>query len=914
MVLADGKERNVEALTTTVNLNVEGKIVRVKFIALPEAKGNRTLLGTDFLQAAAIVLNIQNGTWHFSENPHKQFSFYKNPSDVKENLPTISSHKVTSPETIPVALPETSLPVILREDEGKHLTSKQRDKFNSLLKEFETCFHPGGDPTPFIEPRIQTGNNLPVSEPPYRMTPAKKELLKKELESLLPEGIIEECESPYASPVVLVPKPNGSIRLCIDYRKLNATTIPDTYPLPRMDDLLNEAKSTKFMSTIDLKAGYHQDVFALSYLDDIIVLSENFDKHLSDLRQVFERLSLFKLTANRNKCNFACNRVKYLGHYITEQGIEVDADKVSSVQKITEPTCVKEVQSYLQTCSWFRRYDPHFSEIARPLSDLTKKNKTWAWGEPERKAFESLKKVLISPPVLSQPDGSKPFIIRTDASSYALGAVLIQGEKPEEHVIEYASRLMSSAERNYSTTEREALAVVWALEKFRGYVENQEIIIASDHQPLKWLMSIKSLSGRLARWALQIQSFHPKILYTPGKSNVVADLLSRPVHDNKEFVCNLNTISIELPSRRSRYIREEQMKDEDMKKIIDCFESGRKDEDFINWTSRGYLMNQGILYRYSPDTESEEAQLVVPCHERERVLQQYHDSPTAGHSGSEGTFETLAIDLFGPLPETPTGKKWIFLIEDTSTKWVELFALEDATAQNCAKFLIEEVFLRYGLPRRLISDNGTQFVSAVMQQTCNFLGIKQELIPVYHPQANPSERKNRDLKPKLAILVGDAHDTWDEKLAMIRLKNTSKCDTTGHTAAYLQFGRELRTTDDVNHDLRSLIENDNFVAEITPYLKHFARLTPQIRERVEQKQDQRKKYFDKNRRPIYYQPGDKVWVTLHPKSSRSDKRSKKFYPKREGPYLVVTNRSPTTSDLSDPSTRDKFSELITQTC
>ncbi|GBM86212.1 hypothetical protein AVEN_239242-1 [Araneus ventricosus] len=193
-----------------------------------------------------------------------------------------------------------------------------------------------------------------------------------------------------------------------------------------------------------------------------------------------------------------------------------------------------------------------------------------------------------------------------------------------------------------------------------------------------------------------------------------------------------------------------------------------------------------------------------------------------------------------------------------------------------------------------------------MQQTCNFLGIKQELIPVYHPQANPSERKNRDLKPKLAILVGDAHDTWDEKLAMIRFAmNTSKCDTTGHTAAYLQFGRELRTTDDVNHDLRSLIENYNFVAEITPYLKHFARLTPQIRERVEQKQDQRKKYFDKNRRPIYYQPGDKVWVTLHPKSSRSDKRSKKFYPKREGPYLVVTNRSPTTYDLSDPSTPDQ---------
>ncbi|XP_055928023.1 uncharacterized protein K02A2.6-like [Argiope bruennichi] len=180
---------------------------------------------------------------------------------------------------------------------------------------------------------------------------------------------------------------------------------------------------------------------------------------------------------------------------------------------------------------------------------------------------------------------------------------------------------------------------------------------------------------------------------------------------------------------------------------------------------------------------------------------------------------------------------WIFLIEDTSTKWIELYALKNVTAQNWVKILIEAVFFRYGLPRRLISDNGTQFVSAVMQQTCNFLCIKQELIPVYHPQANPSERKNRDLKPKLAILVGDAPDTWEEKLTMIRFAmNTSKCDTTGHTAAYLQFGCELRTTEDVNHDLRSLIENDTFVVEITPYLKQFACLTPQIRELVEQKQ------------------------------------------------------------------------------
>ncbi|KAF8785654.1 Transposon Tf2-11 polyprotein like [Argiope bruennichi] len=376
-------------------------------------------------------------------------------------------------------------------------------------------------------------------------------------------------------------------------------------------------------------------------------------------------------------------------------------------------------------------------------------------GPEQEEAFETLKKRLITPPVLKQPNGSEPFRIRTGANSYALGAVLTQGEGPEEHVIEYASRLLIPAEQNYSTTERGALAVVWALEKFRGYVENQEIIIASDHQPLKWLMSIKSPSGRLARWALQIQSFNPKIEYTPGKSNVLADMLSRPTNLNEDVACGVFAISADFPVRRPRDIREEQLKDEEPKKIIDCFENSSKDE----------ILQTG---------QSEE---------RERVLQEYHDVPTAGHYGAEVTynkvacryyfpgmrkyimeyvencpdcnrykpsnqkptgllrtpvyaqrFETLAIDLFGPLPETSFGKKWIFLVEDTSTKCMELFALKEAKSINYAKSLVEEGLLRYGLlPRRLISDNCSQFVSAVLQQTFDFLGIKQDLIPVYHP-------------------------------------------------------------------------------------------------------------------------------------------------------------------------------------
>ncbi|GFT77331.1 retrovirus-related Pol polyprotein from transposon 17.6 [Trichonephila clavipes] len=251
---------------------------------------------------------------------------------------------------------------------------------------------------------------------------------------------------------------------------------------------LRNAPAT-FQILIDKFRSGLKDVFALSYLDDIIGLSETFEKHVGDLEKVFERLSIFKLHANRDKCHFACDRVKYLGFWITKDGIEADQEKISAIQKIPVPTNVKEVQSLLQTCSWFRRYVLNFADIARPLSSLTKKKVQWHWGPEQQESFETLKMRLVTSPILKQADGSKLLTIRTDASNYALGAVLLQGSGPDEHVIEFASRLMIPAERNYSTTEREALAVVWALEKFRGCVENQQIFLASDRQPLKWLLS-----------------------------------------------------------------------------------------------------------------------------------------------------------------------------------------------------------------------------------------------------------------------------------------------------------------------------------------------------------------------------------------------------------------------------------------
>ncbi|GFX20201.1 retrovirus-related Pol polyprotein from transposon 412 [Trichonephila clavipes] len=639
MTLADGRTQTTEILTTSVDISIQGKVIPTELLILKNARGNRTLLGIDFLTAAGIVLDLQRKQWYFTETSHRKYNFVKPPPNI-DALLTVD--------------PEPHL-CQLRKNEGTHFSLPQREEINSLLEKYEECFQPGGEPTPFIEHRINTRNHLPVAVPPYRMNPSKKEILKQEIDRLLSEGIIEECESPYASPVVLIPKPNGTFRLCIDYRKLNEITVADTYPLPRMDDLLHQAKLTPFMSTLDLRAGYHQ----------VKVHAEEQDKQDREAQEAAKR-----------------------------------AAEIAAI---------------------------------------------------ERAAKEAIKKEAAAKRAGVKKDQD---VEMNDASD--------EGHKNE-----------SKEEKGEDATEEGTFQKIAR----RNY----------------WTGMRKYISDYIKKC--------PECARFKATNQKPAGLLRTPVYSQR--------------------------------------------------------------------------------------------------------FEVIAIDLFGPLPQTDTGKQWIFIVEDCATKWVELFALSQASARQCATTLIEEVFMRHGIPRRIISDNGMQFVSAVLQQICFTLNISQNFIPVYSSQSNPVERKNRDLKPRLAILVGDDHSSWYSKLPVIRFAlNTTVCDTTGHTPAYLLFGRELRTVDDVVQDFKSVVHNDNFVAEITPYLKRFATITEDIRERIETKQDQRKKQYDKNRRPVYYSPGDKVWVTLHPISCAKNKKTSKFMPKRDGPYLILTQKSPTSyviASLANPS-------------
>lgn len=884
----------------------------------------------------------------------------------------------------------------LKETDGVELVEVEKEQLDMMLNEFSIVSGASSEPTPYAQHFIDTGNHKPIALPPYRMSFPKLRELKDEISKMLDSDVIEECDSAWASPVVMVPKRDGSTRVCVDYRKLNSITKPDRYPIPRIDDLLHAAKSTKFMTTLDLECGYFQisvaeedrdktclitpfgtyrfkrmpfglrnapatfqrlidrfktavpNVQILAYLDDIIICSASFTDHMNDLRSVFEKLVKFKLRINMKKCRFCCTKVKYLGHVLTPEGIKVDPEKTSAITQRREPKNLKELISFIQTCSWYRRFIDQFAKIAKPLTDLFKKNAVWQWNDPHINAFNKLKDLLVQPPILKQAEDLTPFLIKTDASSYALGAVLLQREKNREHPIEFASRLLTPAERNYSTTEREALAIVWACAKFRGYIDGAEVHLMTDHQPLKWLMTMKSPSGRLARWALQIQQYNIKIEYTPGKSNSLADMLSRPScevseHSSPNCICAFN---IDIPKKNANEQRNEQLKDEYLKVIVKSLEES--DENATLWFKRGYLLNDGVLFCYAND-DAEDAQLVIPQHERLDILKTYHDERTAGHYGVERTiarisnryfwpgmraditkytknciecqrykatnmkpmgllqtsvskqrFEVVAVDLFGPLPKTTEGFQWILIVEDVATRWVEIFAMIEATAEMCAKVLINEIFLRYGVPRQLRTDNGVQFISAIMQQVTYCMGIQQMFTPVYHPEANPVERKNRDLKAQLSIFVQNQHNIWDIGLPAIRFAiNTAKCQSTGYSAAYLTFGRELRTFDDVQHDIRAITESENFIPQITPYLRNMTENFKNAKEKESMMQDRNKKYVDKGRRPQEdITVGSEVLVKTHVLSNASKGVTSKFVPRRDGPYIVTRKIGASTYEVA----------------
>ena len=428
--------------------------------------------------------------------------------------------------------------------------------------------------THLTEVNLNTGDSAPIKSRPYRLPFSQRPVLEKHLDDLLKAKIIKRSCSPWSFPILLVPrKDGGSPRMCVDYRRLNKVLVQNSYPLPNINDILSSMQGAQYFSCLDLKSGYYQlplhkdsqaktafvchkglfefnvlpfglssappdfqnlmnsvigdaiNDFAIVYLDDIIIYSKTAEEHLKHLETIFSRLEQAGLKLKRSKCKFFETRVSYLGHVISGQGIEPDPDKISAIQQLSPPTTVKEVRSLVGMASYYRLFIEGFSDIIRPLTELTRKHCQFQWTPELQRAFEQIKQRLSSAPVLAHPDFTKPFRLYTDASNYAVGAVLAQEQDGGERVVQYVSRQLNKGQQKWPVIEREAYAIIFAMNKLRHYLLGNKVEIRTDHKPLTSLLTSAVQNARVQRWAVMLEEFGcDNISYTPGRVNAPADL------------------------------------------------------------------------------------------------------------------------------------------------------------------------------------------------------------------------------------------------------------------------------------------------------------------------------------------------------------------------------------------------------
>ena len=467
----------------------------------------------------------------------------------------------------------------LIEDIEENISGTDRKKIRQLLLNNQEVFGTKEEPfgrTDLVKHDIVTDGSQPIKQHMRRIPFHLRPEADKEVSKMLNAGVIEPSSSPWAAPVVLVRKKDGTIRYCIDYRKLNDVTKKDSYPLPRIDDSLDVLGKANYFSTLDLASGYWQiqltdeakeksafctnsglyqftvmpfgltnapatfqrlmeRVLAglqwhtcLVYIDDIIIFSETIEDHLKQMQDIFDRLKQAKLKLKPKKCKLLQTKVKYLGHIVSKEGVETDPDKVKAVRDWPRPSCVKDVRSFIGFCSYYRRFIPNFATVAKPLIRLTEKKVNFVWSDEHENAWLQLRELMADSPVLAYPDKDAQFILDTDASDFGIGAVLSQTIDGVERVIAYGSRVLSRAERRYCITRRELLAVVHFCKLYKHYLIGKPFIVRTDHAALKWLKSFKQPEGQVARWLEELSVFDmDDIEHRPGRKHSNADGLSR---------------------------------------------------------------------------------------------------------------------------------------------------------------------------------------------------------------------------------------------------------------------------------------------------------------------------------------------------------------------------------------------------
>lgn len=484
-----------------------------------------------------------------------------------------------------------------------HLNPEERVNLENLCSNYADVFYLEGEPLTFtnkIKHKIRTTDEIPVHTKTYRYPHVHRQEVRDQINKMLDQNIIRPSDSAWSSPIWIVPKKadaSGRIkwRLVVDFRKVNEKTIDDKYPIPNITDVLDKLGKCQYFTTLDLASGFYQvemdpedihktafnvenghyeflrmpmglknspstfqrvmdnvlkdlqNEICLVYLDDIIVFSTSLQEHILNLEKVFKKLRESNFKIQMDKSEFLKLETEFLGHVICNEGVKPNPNKIQAIQNYPIPKTQTEIKRFLGLLGYYRKFIPNFAHVTKPLTQCLKKGCKITFDSEYTECFERCKTLLTNDPILQYPDFTKNFILTTDASNVAIGAILSQGTLGSDKPVAYASRTLNSSECNYSTTEKEFLAIVWATKYFRPYLFGRKFTVITDHKPLQWLMNFKEPNSRLTRWRLKLSEYDFTVVYKQGKKNTNADALSRVQINNEELDSIIDELTSILP-------------------------------------------------------------------------------------------------------------------------------------------------------------------------------------------------------------------------------------------------------------------------------------------------------------------------------------------------------------------------------
>jgi hypothetical protein len=673
------------------------------FVEVP-LKGCDAILGMTWLVKYSPQVDWKEGTIKFQHERKTHFLHRQNSSPTK-CIPSLSSTQIIPSQLQVYAFPtikklirrnqiDSIILASIQSIDNTPLTSSYSSlsspdaKF--LLTEFQDVFPPQLPsllpPKREIDHRIElTQTSPPTLRAVYRMSPLELDELKKQLDELIAAGFVRPSKSPFGAPVLFVKKKDGTMRMCVDYRDLNRITVKNRYPLPRVEELFDMLKGSKYYSKIDLRSGYHQvrideqdihktafrtryghyeflvlpfgltnapatfmhlmqsifspylDQFVIVFLDDILIFSKTLEEHKEHVRKVLQILRENKLFAKENKCEFFKKSISFLGHVVSEKGISMEEDKVKAIKEWPNPTNVTGVRSFLGLAGYYRRFVKGFSKIDMPLNDLLRSDRKFQWSDLQHNSFLQLKQSISSAPVLAIPDDSLPYLLTTDASGFAIGATLNQDQGNGIQPIAFLSHKMNDHEKNYPVHEQELLAIIIALKEWRHYLHGRHFKIQTDHQSLRYLSTQPHLSSRQVRWSEFLQQFDYEIEYKPGKFNIPADALSR-----REDLHTTNSQNLSLNNFTELVVT---VGDDLIEQVKTAYQSDPTCVDLLNNSSHpppNYRIQNGLIYCSS--------QLYIPSSDqiKSQLIAEAHDSAVSGHVGVIKTLDTLTRTYYWP--------------------------------------------------------------------------------------------------------------------------------------------------------------------------------------------------------------------------------------------------------------------------